>query len=221
MNMGTVSIGQLIISGGPMMIPIILCSVMAGGIIIERIFYFRGISVDISKLKRDIFDRLKDNRLKEAIQVCQEKPAPVAKVLKAGILKYGYPSSEIKEAMETVSQFEIPKLEERLTALLTIAHTAPLLGILGTVIGITQCFYTIKVMENSLTPIMAGDLAAGIAAALLATAGGLMVAIPAFIFYNYFVSRTNRIILDMEKAALDLADFMARLVETKSPAPTE
>lgn len=221
MNTGTVSLGQLILSGGPMMIPIVICSVVAGGIIIERFFYFRRISVDVGKLRRDIFDMLKDNRLKEAIQACEQQAAPVAMILKAGILKYGYSRHEVEGAMEIASHFEIPKIEQRLTALLTIAHTAPLLGILGTVMGIMQCFYTVKAVESGLTPITAGDLAGGIATALLATAGGLTVAIPAFIFYNYFVSRVNTTVLAMEKVSAELVDFMDRLLETKSPVPTE
>jgi len=207
---------SLIKAGGPIMAPIILCSVFALGIVIEKLMYFGLIKTNITQLKRQVFDRIKSNRLKESIELCDANHSPVAKILKAGMLKFGAPREEIKESMEDISFFEIPKLESRLSALATIAHISPLLGLLGTVTGMTASFHTIQVRAASLNPVTPGDLAGGIGEALLTTVAGLIVAIPTFVAYNYFVHRTNHFVLEMERGATELVNFMSQITETQS-----
>ena len=207
---------SLIKSGGPIMVPIILCSVFALGIVIEKLLYFSFIKTDVMRLKRQVFDRIKSNRIKESIELCDANRSPVAKILKAGILKFGAPREEIKESMEDISLFEIPKLENRLSALATIAHISPLLGLLGTVTGMTASFHTIQVRAASLNPVTPGDLAGGIGEALLTTVAGLMVAIPTFVAYNYFVHRTNHFVLEMERGATELVNFIFQITETQT-----
>jgi len=205
---------KLIQAGGPIMAPILLCSLIALGIIIEKLIYFSSIKSNVVDLKTKIFDLIKNNKIKESIQACDNSPAPVAKILKAGIIKFGCSRDEIKEAMEDLSLFEIPKLESRLNALATIAHIAPLLGLLGTVTGMTASFHTIQVRAASLNPVTPGDLAGGIGEALLTTVAGLMVAIPTYVAYNYCVHRINQFILEMERAATELVNFISQLTET-------
>lgn len=207
---------SLIKSGGPIMVPIILCSVFAMGIVIEKLLYFAHIRTNISRLKRRIFDHVKNNRIKESIELCNANHSPVAKILKAGILKFGASREKIKESMEDISLFEIPKMENRLTALATIAHISPLLGLLGTVTGMTASFHMIQVRAASLNPITPGDLAGGIGEALLTTVAGLMVAIPTFVAYNYFVQRTNHSVLEMERGATELVNFLCQMTETQT-----
>jgi len=207
---------SLIKSGGPIMAPIILCSVFALGIVIEKLLYFSHIKTNVMRLKRQVFDRIKSNRIKESIELCDANRSPVAKILKAGILKFGAPREEIKESMEDISLFEIPKLESRLSALATIAHISPLLGLLGTVTGMTASFHTIQVRAASLNPVTPGDLAGGIGEALLTTVAGLMVAIPTFVAYNYFVHRTNHFVLEMERCATELVNFIFQITETQA-----
>ncbi len=207
---------SLIKSGGPIMIPIILCSVFALGIVIEKLLYFTYIKTNVQRLKKRVFDHIKNNRIKESIELCNASNSPVAKILKGGILKFGASREEIKEGMEDVSLFEVPKMESRLSALATIAHISPLLGLLGTVTGMTASFHMIQVRAASLNPITPGDLAGGIGEALLTTVAGLMVAIPTFVAYNYFVHRTNRFILEMERGATELVNFICQITETQS-----
>lgn len=207
---------SLIKSGGPIMVPIILCSVFALGIVIEKLLYFGFIKTNVVQLKRQVFDRIKSNRIKESIELCDANRSPIAKILKAGILKFGAPREEIKESMEDISLFEIPKLESRLSALATIAHISPLLGLLGTVTGMTASFHTIQVRAASLNPVTPGDLAGGIGEALLTTVAGLMVAIPTFVAYNYFVHRTNHFVLEMERGATELVNFIFQITETQA-----
>jgi len=204
---------ELIKMGGPLMVPILLCSLFALGIVIEKLIHFSTIQTNAAQLKANVFGLLKNNKIKEAVQLCDAHPSPIAKILKAGVLKFGTPREEIKESMEDTSLFEIPKLENRLGALETIAHISPLLGLLGTVTGMTTCFHTIQVRAASLNPVTPGDLAGGIGEALITTVAGLMVAIPTFVAYNYCVSRISRFTLEMERAATELVNFMCHMAE--------
>lgn len=206
---------SLIKAGGPIMAPIILCSVFALGIVIEKLFYFAFISVNVPRLKKRVFDGIRNNKIKEAMEWCDASRSPVARILKAGILKFGASREEIRESMEDISLFEIPKLEGRLSALATIAHISPLLGLLGTVTGMTASFHTIQVRAASMNPVTPGDLAGGIGEALLTTVAGLMVAIPTFVAYNYCVHRTNHFVLEMERAATELVNFICHITEAQ------
>ena len=204
---------ELIKMGGPLMVPILLCSLFALGIVIEKLIHFSTIQTNAAQLKANVFGLLKNNKIKEAVQLCDAHPSPIAKILKAGVLKFGTPREEIKESMEDTSLFEIPKLENRLGALETIAHISPLLGLLGTVTGMTTCCHTIQGRSASLNPVTPGDLAGGIGEALITTVAGLMVAIPTFVAYNYCVSRISRFTLEMERAATELVNFMCHMAE--------
>lgn len=215
MGIWEINAGQLLIAGGPVMVPIILCSVIAFGIVLSKLIYFGSLQTDTHKLKNRVFDLLKENRIDEAIAVCQANKSPVAKILKAGILKSGESKETIKEAMEDISLFEIPKLEKRFTALSTIAHVTPLLGLLGTVTGMTGSFHTIQARASTMNPVTPADLAGGIWEALLTTVAGLIVAIPTFVAYNYLLSRVNAFVLEMERAATELLNFLHNMNEEK------
>ena len=216
MGIWEMNIGQLLKAGGPIMVPIWLCSIFAFAIVLEKIFYFSSIKTDVHKLKTEVFNFIKENKIREAMSLCDANRSPVARILKAGMIKFGASREQIKESMEDVSLFEIPKLEKRLNALATIAHVSPLLGLLGTVTGMCGSFHTIQVRSASLNPVTPGDLAGGIWEALLTTVAGLIVAIPTLMVYNYFVSKVNNIILEMERAATELVNLLCHLTETNA-----
>ncbi|MCK5580367.1 MAG: MotA/TolQ/ExbB proton channel family protein [Candidatus Omnitrophica bacterium] len=220
MQIWEISAKELLKSGGPILIPIFICSIIAVAIILGKMIYFSNIKTDTHKLKKDIFNLLKNNKLKEAIRLCESNPSPVAKILKAGIAKFGDSRDEMKERIEDVSLFEIPKLEKRFTALATIAHITPLLGLLGTVTGMTGSFYTIEQRAATMHPVTPGDLAGNIGEALITTVAGLLVAIPTFVAYNYLVSRVNAFVLEMERAATELINFSIHLSETNMATET-
>ena len=208
------NVWQVLIKGGPVMWPILLCSLVSLALFIEKISYFSSISTDVYALKSKVFEFLKQNRLKDAIILCEQDPSPVAKIIKAGIVKHGSGREEIKEAMEDVSHFEIPRLERNLQALMTIVHLSPLLGLLGTMTGITSSFYSIQVRSAAMNPVTPGDIAGGIWQALLTTVFGLIVAIPTLLAYNYCVSRVNSFVLEMERAATELVNLLSHLSES-------
>lgn len=198
-----------IVKGGPMMIPILLCSILALAIIMERFMYLQKIKLDTKKFMNDISDSLKRNRAMDAINICEQAPGPLPNVLKAGILKYDRTRQEIKEAIEDASLHEIPRLERNISILATVAQISTLLGLLGTVIGMVEVFQKIQEKSAALNPVTPADLSGGIWQALIATAAGLIVAIPTLTAYNYFVSRVNNFILQMEISATDLVNILS------------
>lgn len=188
--------------------PILLCSVFALAVIIERIWYLRRIQIDTRQFLNRILDKMKRHQIKEALEVCEAKKNPISQILKAGILKYDRGRQQIKEAIEDAALYEVPRLEKNMTALATVAHISPLLGLLGTVVGLVRCFQIIQEKSTALQSVSPGDLAGGIWVALLTTVAGLIVAIPAFVAYNYLASRINNFILEMEKTSTDLVNFL-------------
>lgn len=208
MDLYKMSIWQVFLAGGPVMWPILLCSIFALAIILEKFWYLHKISIDTQEFLKRILDKMKHHDTKEALSICDNTKSPVANILKAGTLKYDRPRPQIIEAIEDASLYEIPKIEKNLNALATIAHVSPLLGLLGTVTGMVRCFQTIQAKATSFHPVSPGDLAGGIWEALLTTVAGLIVAIPTFIAYNYLVSRINHFILEMEKASTELVNFL-------------
>jgi biopolymer transport protein ExbB len=208
MGIDKMNLWQIFLAGGPVMWPILLCSIFAMAIALEKFWYLHKITIDTQEFLKRILEKMKHHQTKEALQICDGSQSPVANILKAGILKYDRPRPQIIEAIEDASLYEIPRLEKNLTALATIAHIAPLLGLLGTVTGMVRCFQTIQAKATSFHPVSPGDLAGGIWEALLTTVAGLIVAIPTFVAYNYLASRINHFILEMEKASTELVNFL-------------
>lgn len=196
--------------GGIIMYPILLCSILALTIFIERVWHLRRARIDTANFMKEITTTVRTNRIKEAIDLCGRTGGPVANILKAGILKHDRSRPEIREAIEDAGVHEIPKLEKNIGMLATIAHISPLLGLLGTVTGMVRAFQVIQEKAASSYPINPGDLAGGIWEALITTVAGLSVAIPVFVAYNYLVSRVESIVLDMEQSSTDLVNILSQ-----------
>jgi biopolymer transport protein ExbB len=205
---------DMIQKGGPMMYLIILSSILALGVVIERVYTLNKARVDADKFMDAIIGVLKRNKIIEAVEMCNNTPGPVAHIIKAGILKHDRSRPEIKEAIEEAAELEIPMLGRHLPILATIAHIAPLLGLLGTVTGMIKAFQVIQVKAAAMVPVNPGDLAGGIWEALLATIAGLSVAIPTYVAYNYLISQVDGFIYDMEKSATDLTNLLSSRRDT-------
>lgn len=203
--------------GGPIMWPILICSIIGFAIVVERMLYLRKVHVDGRKFSEQVARSVKRNRIMDAIEICEKQPGPVANILRQGLLKHDRSRAEIREAVEDAALHEVPLLERRLPILATIAHISPLLGLLGTVTGMIEAFRVIHEKASATSPVNPGDLAGGIWEALVTTAFGLCVAIPAYVAYNYLTSRVDGYVLDMEKAATDLLNtLMERREETEA-----
>lgn len=187
--------------GGVIMWIIMFLSVIAAVLIIERLFYFRRIRVDEEKMINRLKATLQKGHFDEAISICENNPSPITNLMKVGIEHRGYSAEAIKETILDAANLEIPKMEKHLPALGTITHIAPLLGLLGTVTGNISAFGVLGKLGSVGDP---GLLAKGISEALLTTAAGLIVAIPAIIFYNYLVNKVNHSIIRLENRANEL-----------------
>ena len=199
---------EMMQKGGPIMWPILFCSVVAFAIVIERLMSLRKAQIDTKTFMEQISKSIKRNKIMEALDLCEKTSGPIAHILKAGILKHDRLRSEIREAIEDASIHEIPQLEKNLPVLATVAHISPLLGLLGTVTGMVSAFQVIEQKASSVNPVNPGDLAGGIWEALLTTVAGLCVAIPTFVAYNYLVSRVDGFVLEMERSATDLLNML-------------
>lgn len=199
---------EVIVKGGPLMFLIILCSVVAFAIVMERLWHLRRAKIDTAGFMETIAAKLKRNKIMDAIDMCNVTPGPVAHILKAGIMKHDRPRAEIKEAIEDAGVHEVPRLEKNLSALATIAHISPLLGLLGTVTGMVRSFQVIEQKAVVLMPVNPGDLAGGIWEALVTTVAGLAVAIPTYVAYNFLVSKVDGYVLEMEKSATDVVNIL-------------
>lgn len=199
---------ELMIKGGPLMILILLCSVIAFAIVIERLWHLKRAQINTRGFMEDIAETLRRNKIMEAIDKCNAMPGPVSHILKAGIMKHDRPRAEIKEAVEDAGIHEVPRLEKNLGALATIAHITPLLGLLGTVTGMVRAFQVIENKAVAMMPVNPGDLAGGIWEALITTVAGLSVAIPTFVAYNFLVSKVDGFVLEMEKSATDVINIL-------------
>ncbi len=196
---------DLFMQGGILMWPILLCSVVGLAITIERFFALRRADIDTREFMDIMRQVLRQNRIREAIEICDETEAPVARIMKAGILKHDRSKDDIREAIEDAGRFEIPRLERYLPALATCANIAPLLGLLGTVSGMIKAFAQIQNLRGQVNP---SDLAEGIGNALITTAGGLFVAIPIIVVHNYFVTRVDSMVVEMELSSSELIELL-------------
>ncbi len=192
--------GQLVTyfrQGGPMMWPLLFFSLLALIAIIERFIVFARAKINVNEFLTKIRKALLVNRnVKEAIKVCEQYQGPVASVMKAGLLRYGHTREDIEKTIENAALYELDRLEKRLGMLATTANVAPMLGFLGTVTGMIKSFATLA--SSGLTN--PGAVAAGISEALLTTAAGLMIAIPAQLAYNWYTTKINRFVRDIETA---------------------
>ncbi len=192
---------QIMNQGGIIMYFILLFSLVATVIIVERLLYFRKIGIDEEKMIDRLKGALSKGHYEEALSICDNNPSPITNLMRVGIEHRHYDSHVIKEAILDAANMEIPKLERFLSALGTIANITPLLGLLGTVTGNIKAFGILGKFGAVGDPSL---LAQGISEALLTTAAGLIVAIPVIIFYNYLVSRANNIIVRLENRVNDL-----------------
>ena len=206
---------QIMIKGGPVMWLIAMCSVVSLSVILEKIFYFLSIPMNSQDFKIRVFDLIKQNKLKDAVLLCEQSPFPVAKIIKAGVLKFGSSRDILREDMGSAGHWETSILERNLAILSTVSHIAPLLGLLGTVIGMTNSFYIIQSRAAALNPVTQGDIAGGIWQALLTTIFGLVVAVPTTLAFNFFVVRVNHYVDEMERTASELINLLSQLSESR------
>ncbi|MBI5386883.1 MAG: MotA/TolQ/ExbB proton channel family protein [Verrucomicrobia bacterium] len=202
---------KLISHGGPMIWLLFVASSVAVAIVAERILFFHRAQINSAEFLAGIKNVLRRGNVVEALSICDATPGPVARLVKVAILSREKGREAVREALEDAGLAEVPRLEDKLSLLATIAQLSPLLGLLGTVLGFIAAF---SVLQHDGAHAHLEQLSGGIWQALVSTAAGLAVAIPCYAAYNYLVNRVNVIVLDMEKAATEILNIV-----TEAPKP--
>ncbi|MFQ3671213.1 MAG: MotA/TolQ/ExbB proton channel family protein [Verrucomicrobiia bacterium] len=184
---------------------ILACSILATGIFAERLLFYRRNTIPVDPFLAGLRNLVRKGRFTEALERCDDVRGPVVRVIQAAILKRHLPKGEVREIVQEVGQMQVPRLEAHLSLLATVGTIAPLLGLLGTVTGMIKAF---KEINEAMGAAPIGDLAGGIWEALTTTAGGLVVAIPTYVAYNFLVSRMNGILTDVERAGIEVVHLL-------------
>ncbi len=197
----------LIIKGGVIMIPIILLSIIGLALILERFWTLWRIRLDIPRFTQEIFLYLERGHFQKALERCEKARHPIADVFKLGILNRALKREEVERMMEREGDEQVQYLEQHLGALIIIIGVEPMLGFLGTIVGLIQAFMTWEQLGTNIT---VGALAAGIYQAMITTAGGLIVAIPYYIAYHLIVGKIKSHAQEMTYYGNELIDILAR-----------
>ncbi|MEO9851311.1 MAG: MotA/TolQ/ExbB proton channel family protein [Reichenbachiella sp.] len=200
-----ISVLDLLLKGGYMMVPILLLSLVGTYVFIERILTIK----DAAKTPQAFMDNIKQmvlsGSITEATTLCQTTATPIARMVGKGIARIGNPLKNIEASIENVGKIEIYKLEKNLSLLATISGAAPMIGFLGTVTGMIQAFISIAQEEGAVSPKL---LSSGIYEAMITTAAGLFVGILTYLAYNYLVTRVSKLIHGMEYTSIDFIDLL-------------
>ena len=192
-------------NGGPVIWLILIAAAAAAVVFIERALFCHRSQINSAEFLNGVRTVVKRGNIVEAIAICDATAGPVARLVKAAILARELGRDRVREAVEEAGLTEVPRLEEKLNLLATIAQIAPLLGLFGTVLGFIDVFGQ---LEQAGLYAHIEMLAHGVWKALICAAAGIGVAIPAHAGYNYLVSRVNKIVLDMERAAAEIVNIV-------------
>ncbi len=202
---------DLAIKGGWVMIPILLLSIVAAYIFIERYYVIKKASKEDLNFMDRIKDYIHDGKIDAALALCRSTDSPSARMVEKGISRLGRPLSDINTAIENVGKLEISKLEKGFPTLATITGTEPMLGFLGTVIGMVQSFYAMSQAGNN---IEVSILSGGIYTALITTVAGLIIAILCYFAYNSLVVRVEKVVFNLEATLTEFMDILNEPVKT-------
>ena len=201
----SISIWELTLQGGPIMIPIAILWVIAIYLFVERWLTINKANEDPDAFMGKVKELVLKGDITGAKMLCSQNSTPVARMIEKGITRIGTPLKTIEASIENVGKIEIFKLEKNLPTLATIAGAAPMIGFLGTVIGMVQAFIAISQEEGSVSPKL---LSSGIYTAMITTVAGLIVGIIAYLAYNFLVSRVQKVIHKMEYTSIDFIDLL-------------
>lgn len=196
--------------GGWMMWPLGSCAMLGLLIIVWKLFDLTTKAARTRKFLNQVDELIAQRKLKEALALARDSNSPAGRILAAGLERHDEGSERVMKAIENVGLIELASLERGLVWLATVSNVAPLLGFLGTVIGMIQAFQAIEAAGEVEATVVAG----GIKVALITTAAGLSIAIPINIMHNYFVTRVDRLVIDMEESAQKMIDAVHAVERT-------
>ncbi len=204
---------ELFTKGGWLMWPLLALGGVTIFIFVERYLAIRkASSLDINFMNR-IRDFILDGKMRSAVELCRATDTPVARMIEKGIERIGRPMADVQSAIENVANLEVSKLEENLPALASIAGGAPMIGFLGTVLGMVRTFMDLSAAGGTIDMSL---LAGGMYVAMVTTVAGLIVGIPAFFGYNYLVARIEKLVFRMEANSIAFMDILNRPAKPQS-----
>lgn len=208
----TLSVIELLSSGGwYIMIPLAILSVIAIYIFVERFFAIQRASKEDPKFMDQIRDFIHDGKIDAAKHLCKQTDTTFARMIEKGVKRIGKPLGDISAAVENVGKLEVYKLEESLSTLATIAGAAPMIGFLGTVIGMIVVFHEMRISDSG---IEIEQLSGGIMQAMVTTVAGLVIGIIAYIAYNVLVARVEKVVYKMEATTIEFMDLLQEPAES-------
>lgn len=201
----SLSVIELAIKGGFMMVPIAICWVLAIYLFIERVLTINKANQEPGIFMGKVKELVLRGDINGARMLCSQNDTPVARMIEKGLVRIGSPLKTIEASIENIAKIEVFKLEKNLPTLATIAGAAPMMGFLGTVIGMVEAFISISQEEGSVSPKL---LSSGIYTAMITTVAGLVVGIIAYLAYNYLVTRVQKVIHKMEYTSIEFIDLL-------------
>lgn len=204
---------ELLQKGGPMMWLIGLSSVLALGAFLERWFTYHRLTIHTGDYLRGLANLIERGHLAEAIEECATTPGPVAQVAHSVLLRHRESIAELRVIAQEAGQLEVSKLERNLPLLAAVAYVAPLLGLLGTCLGLLDSFSFISEHGGFATT---AEIAAGVYQSLLSASAGLAVAIPSYVAHSYLVARLDGFLRDMERTGIEVVGMLARCREKEN-----
>jgi len=202
--------------GGWMIWVIMATSAVAVAVFLDRLLQYHREQINSGEFLNGVRNVLKRENVVEALAICDATPGPVARLVKVAILNRERGRNAVKEALENAGAWEVPRLEQKLNLLATIAQIAPLMGLLGTVLGYMKIF---RRLEDAGLNAHVSQLSEGVWQALICAAAGLAVAIPSYAGYNYLVGRINAMVLDMEQVSTEILNIVTPLPGGETPPP--
>ena len=196
---------ELMQKGGPVIWVILVLSILGVGVFLERLVYLHRAQVRVGEFLRGLANLVRDDRLEEVRKQCLATPGPVARVALSAVLARECPRAELRDIVEEAGQLEVPRLERHLSLLGGIAYVAPLLGLLGTVLGLLEAFYLVSTQGGYAT---VADLSGSVYQSLISAAAGLAVAVPALIAAGYLNARVQDLVHDMERAGIEMVNLL-------------
>jgi len=201
----TTNLWELVIKGGPVMIPIALCSIVGVYIFVERYLTLQKASKIDDNFMPSIKDHVMNGNIAAARALCKQTDSPIARMIEKGVERIGRPLRDIEASIENVGKMELFKLERGVGILATVAGLAPMLGFLGTVTGMVRAFYQMANAGNNVSITL---LSGGIYEALVTTVAGLAVGIPALVCYNWLIGLIEKIVNKMEANSIEFIDLL-------------
>jgi biopolymer transport protein ExbB len=201
----SISALDLAIQGGFMMVPILILSILAIYLFFERLMIINKANQNPDPFMNRVKDMVVRGDITGAKMLCAQQDSPIARMIQKGLSRIGSPLKNIEASIENVGKLEIFKLEKNLSSIATIAGAAPMMGFLGTVIGMVEAFIAIAQEEGSVSPKL---LSSGIYTAMITTVAGLIVGIMAYLAYNFLITRVQKVIHKMEYTSIEFIDLL-------------